>query len=428
MTTKITIDGVQSMAIVDTGACISLMSAGCLEQIRKKKEKLIKMWNGGNIRAAEGATLRAIGCARVEVTIGGVTKEVEMMVAESLVYDVILGNDALAAFNAVIDVKNEKMSINGLEVKVHTRRATRRSDAPVAAIGGHTTPLVLREDVTLQPRESRRLLVQTASGEGGCGDIGVIEEFKFKNKNDKQRVPRGMGKINGDGTTFIIVDNFGHKPIKLRKGTIVATWCEIDYNDKSENERFASTVQPANPLQLPTSLEELRKEVDRAVRDANALHTDQERQRLRELLLARRAVLSQQLGKGGEAKMPLEHKIELMPGARPANPRPFRTSPDEDKLIHKHVESLLAADIIEKSYGPWGAPVVLTKKKGTTEKRFCVDYRHLNNVTIKDAYPMPLIDDALDKLRNEKIFTTMCLVQGFLNKNIRKMDSEITAF
>ena len=67
--------------------------------------------------------------------------------------------------------------------------------------------------------------------------------------------------------------------------------------------------------------------------------------------------------------------------------------------------------IIEECTSPWTSPVVLIKKKdGST--RFCVDYRQLNEVTIKDSYPLPRIDDSLDDLSAAKWFSTLDLASG----------------
>ncbi|GBM89597.1 Transposon Ty3-I Gag-Pol polyprotein [Araneus ventricosus] len=83
--------------------------------------------------------------------------------------------------------------------------------------------------------------------------------------------------------------------------------------------------------------------------------------------------------------------------------------------------------IIEESSGPWASPIVLVKKKdGST--RFCVDYRKLNEITKKDSYRLPRIDDTLDALNGSQWFTTLDLKSGYWQIEIRPEDREKTAF
>ncbi|GBM65989.1 Transposon Ty3-G Gag-Pol polyprotein [Araneus ventricosus] len=83
--------------------------------------------------------------------------------------------------------------------------------------------------------------------------------------------------------------------------------------------------------------------------------------------------------------------------------------------------------IIEESSGPWASPIVLVKKKdGST--RFCVDYRKLNEITIKDSYPLPRIDDTLDALNGSQWFSTLDLKSGYWQVEIQPEDKEKTAF
>ncbi|GBN96200.1 Transposon Ty3-G Gag-Pol polyprotein [Araneus ventricosus] len=83
--------------------------------------------------------------------------------------------------------------------------------------------------------------------------------------------------------------------------------------------------------------------------------------------------------------------------------------------------------IIEESSRPWASPIVLVKKKdGST--RFCVDYRELNEITIKDCYPLPRIDDTLDALNGSQWFSTLDLKSGYWQVEIQPEDKEKTAF
>ena len=73
---------------------------------------------------------------------------------------------------------------------------------------------------------------------------------------------------------------------------------------------------------------------------------------------------------------------------------------------------MLEKDIIQPSSNPWASPIVLVQKKDGSQQ-FCVDYRKLNSVTKKDAYPIPRIDDTLDTLAGSCWFSTLDLVSGY---------------
>lgn len=78
-------------------------------------------------------------------------------------------------------------------------------------------------------------------------------------------------------------------------------------------------------------------------------------------------------------------------------------TPEQRAEIQTQVEKLLESDVVEESYSPWAAPVVLVRKKNGTW-RFCLDYRKLNQVTIKDSRRLPRVDDALDALSGSAWF------------------------
>ena len=85
---------------------------------------------------------------------------------------------------------------------------------------------------------------------------------------------------------------------------------------------------------------------------------------------------------------------------------------------------MIKDDIVEKSTSPWCSPVVLAKKKDGT-LRFCTDFRKLNAVTTTDAYPLPRVDDALDKLSGSIWSSSLDLSSGYWQVEIAPKDTEV---
>ncbi|GBN10299.1 Retrovirus-related Pol polyprotein from transposon 297, partial [Araneus ventricosus] len=101
---------------------------------------------------------------------------------------------------------------------------------------------------------------------------------------------------------------------------------------------------------------------------------------------------------------------------------PLAMKEEADNLVKEMVDNR----IIEESSGPWASPIVLVKKKdGST--RFCVDYKKLNEITKKDRYPLPRIDDTLDAFNGSQWFTTLDLKSGYWQVEVRPEDRESPA-
>jgi hypothetical protein len=93
----------------------------------------------------------------------------------------------------------------------------------------------------------------------------------------------------------------------------------------------------------------------------------------------------------------IEFVIELKPRTAPIYKTPFRMTTLDVAELKEHIRELLEKGFIHPSSSPWGAPVIFVPKKDGTQ-RLCVDYRALNEVTVKNKYPLPRIDDLLDQL------------------------------
>lgn len=121
-----------------------------------------------------------------------------------------------------------------------------------------------------------------------------------------------------------------------------------------------------------------------------------------------------------------EHRIKLSDGM-PFKEAPRRVPLFKREILDQEIGKLLDQGIIEKSSSPWSSQLVLVQKKDKSW-RVCVDYRRLNAKTIKDAYPIPRIDDNLDALAGSVWFSSLDLNMAYHQVPMSNEDKEKTAF
>jgi hypothetical protein len=123
----------------------------------------------------------------------------------------------------------------------------------------------------------------------------------------------------------------------------------------------------------------------------------------------------------------VEFAIELLPGTAPIFKRAYRVSGPELVELKKKINELSEKGYIRPSTSPWAAPVLFVEKKDGT-RRMCTDYRALNEVTIKNKYPLPRIEDLFDQLRGASMFSKIDLRSGYHQLRIRPSDIPKTTF
>jgi hypothetical protein len=122
-----------------------------------------------------------------------------------------------------------------------------------------------------------------------------------------------------------------------------------------------------------------------------------------------------------------DHAIPLLPGSQPINAKPYHYTPLHKTEIEHQVQQLLQAGHITHSHSPFASPVLLVKKKDGSW-RFCIDYRKLNDITVKNRFPMLVIDEILDELAGAKLFTKLDMRAGYHQVRMLPEDEFKTAF
>ena len=171
------------------------------------------------------------------------------------------------------------------------------------------------------------------------------------------------------------------------------------------------------------SEESLRKQIWERIGDEGSDLTDEQKHQMLELLMKFKNLFDPRYL--GRVKF---MEAEINTGdALPVHARPYRLSPGERDTIRKEVAKMLKLGVIKPSNSPWASlPVLVTKPDGS--KRFCVDYRGVNQVTKVDAMPLPRVDDVLNALQGARYFTNMDATSGFWQMKMKESDQEKTAF
>ena len=122
-----------------------------------------------------------------------------------------------------------------------------------------------------------------------------------------------------------------------------------------------------------------------------------------------------------------DHPIDLLDDKQPPYGPIYSLGPVELEMLKTYIKANLASSFIRSSKSPAGAPILFVRKKNGS-LRLCVDYRGLNNLTIKNRYPLPLIGESLDRLGRAKRFTQLDLTNAYHQMRIREGNEWKTVF
>ena len=263
----------------------------------------------------------------------------------------------------------------------------------------HATPHTASRALLLQatdiPAETAQLVC--------CHNPWPSEDVYFCPEDALPAFVTGVPALSSGSELWIAIHNHRPEPLRLHSGQNIGVLEVVTVADAP-----SSTSKPG-PMHQPPVPEHL---------------SPLQQQQLNGLFKEFSDVFSQ--GEDDLGCTPLlEHKIETH---GPPLRQPYRRqNPAVRQEEMAHVQQMLASDVLRPSNSPWASPVVMVKKKDGS-LRFCVDFRKLNAATVKDAHPLPRIDDLLDILHGIRWFSTLDLKSGYWQVPIMERDKEKTAF
>ncbi|MEO0454665.1 MAG: reverse transcriptase family protein [Verrucomicrobiota bacterium] len=216
-----------------------------------------------------------------------------------------------------------------------------------------------------------------------------------------------------DETAWVPFTNFSTDSVRLHAGQRLGNWCSIDRPE------FTCALGEGVPDHEPQKV---------VGWEAVSLdHLDQEsKSSIQQILCRYPNVFSTSDFDLGRTNL-TKHHIHVAENTRPIR-LPVRRAPlPHLQEMHRQIDLMLENRIVRPSESPWNSPIVMVKKKDNS-LRLCIDYRRLNQATIRDSFPLPRVDDTLDSLHGCRFFSSLDLAQGFRQVEMSDEDRQKTAF
>ncbi|MBV2113416.1 MAG: hypothetical protein KUF82_20885, partial [Candidatus Thiodiazotropha sp. (ex Ctena orbiculata)] len=390
----------QSKFLLDTGSPYSILSLKGFEKLNTKHQFTLSTDNT-KLTAADGSPIETKGKTLIEFQCEGRKFQQEFLVAKLQGIVGILGMDFLVKYDGTIKIKQHILKTSNGKLKLY-----KQSTKTCARI-------LVTENTTIAANTEK---IINAKVDQPCirnEQLSILEPTKFLT-NKGCFVARSL--INPDDENVIMsVVNLTDHTVKINQNSILGKLQEAESVFSGQSE-LRNENRP--PQELP---EHLRVITD----NASDRLTMKEKQKLSDLLSQYQEIFMAPDGLLGQTDL-VEHEIETE-NHRPIKIPPRRIPIFKRDQVDQELNKMLAQGIVEPSDSPWSAPICLVKKKDGS-CRFCIDFRNLNAITLKDAYPLPRIDDTLDSLAGSLWFSTLDLASGYWQIKVSEKSKKKTAF
>ena len=205
---------------------------------------------------------------------------------------------------------------------------------------------------------------------------------------------------------------------RMKTKTKVKTWAGTAHGlTEGEKRRM---LKESGPIKDTKTVEDMRKDM---LKKADPKVKGE----LSKILEEYGDIFPEKLPYGPPPQCVIDHEIEVVLGSTPPHKSPYRLSNAEMEELRTQVDTLLEQGWIRPSSSPYGAPVIFVPKKNG-QWRMCIDYRALNKITIKNWYPLPRIEELLDRLHWARYFTKIDLHSRYHQIRVRESDIAKTTF
>lgn len=368
------------------------------------------------LRAANGTLINVLGCTTVPVTAGTFDSFINGIVTDH-VTEVMLGADWLCDNNVQWDFVSSSIKLGGKLYKLHTRPRGER----------WIRRFVMQETSTVQPWTQQDVKCRVVFHGRATG----LETDQWETEPAALQSGLLVARTLTPSDTFsdvpVRVMNLNEEPKQVKEGAVISDLEPVTvlYPISSGTGRApGSTHRTPDHVRNP-GYSPLPDYIDKLVEGVDPSTPPGIIDRLRHLMLRYREIFSESDQSIGLTDV-LANRIDTG-SARPIRQLLRRFPPAHVEAISSEVDKLLAQGVIEPASSPWASNVVLVRKKDGSY-RCCIDYRQLNSVTVKDAYPVPRMDSCLDAMSGAGWFITIDMPSAYHQVFVAPEDMDKTAF
>lgn len=427
---------------IDSGSAVTLITRATLQKVEPGAK-----FRRADVRLAsvDGSDVPVMGMVTLTVRLDDQDVAVAFYIVDALPAEALIGNDVLDRCAARISYKHKYLKVGKKKYKTSTKWKAERKYAQVLR-RLHTTEKPSRPPTAVAVTATKDYVIapSTAAFVSATGPAHVIRKSKKPRMEAYVRpVHDANYALPVDCLVVSTLDNWHNStgrvllhnahnelPCKIAKGTVVGVISRVSRYERMRRCKvdITATAVNANPT---TSMKESKTSIvsEEELRNyVQTLHclTPQQREAALSVMLKHRALFHKKLKNAGTANVePMD--IKLQGQQRPIRMPMYPRSMKEESASQTEGASMHEAEVIEASRSPWNAPIILVPKKDGT-LRFCVDFRRLNDVTVKEAYPMPRVDRALQQLQGSKYFSVFDALSGYWQVPLTKRARELTAF
>ena len=389
-----TINDKSVQMLVDTGAQVSIMAASLVHIIGAELRRGM-----GSVRMASNSRVNCMGECTADIALGSQVFTLDFIVLQDASQPIILGQDFLAPVKAQIDLDAFCLHVNG----------ERLAFAKEKWSAGFIVKTV--NDIDLAPGKNI-FDVQLVNSKQGHRMVWPVDNLWEQNLYAEA----ALIEVDENGRGKWAITNMNPFPLLCKNTEYIAYW------DGEEEVAQADIFTVVSDNQNTFSW-----------LDGFKIHelglTDQQQEQLLQVLMDNQAAISKTADDVGLCR---NEECSIDTGdAKPIKLRWRRLAPIKQAAVDEAVSSMLQRGLIRHSFSPWSSPIVVVAKKspdGSPKFRVCTDYRNLNQVTVKDSFPLPDVTRILEELNGNSWFSTLDLTSGYLQVPVATRDQAKTAF